>query len=105
MKLSLPIIGSCLLVACLCDVRASAAANYTVSFDATWSQATHPNAYPPGAHFSALIGGVHNDQVSFWSPGGLASVGIEQMAEVGGTSALRNIVQTAINAGTASSVI
>jgi len=78
---------------------------YNVKFDATWSQATHPGAYPAGAHFSALIGGVHNDQVSFWTPGGLASAGIEQMAEVGGTTSLSNEVQTAINGGTASAVI
>ena len=99
-------ICTCLLLACWCDGRASAAtASYTVTFDATWSQATHSNAYPPGAHFSLLIGGVHNDQVSFWSPGGLASAGIEQMAEVGGTTALQAEIQAAINAGTGSTVI
>lgn len=83
----------------------SAPISYSVKFDATWSGITHPGAYPGGAHFSALIGGVHSEQANFWTPGQLASVGIEQMAEVGGTTALRNEVQTAINAGTAASVI
>jgi hypothetical protein len=88
-----------------CLPLAAANIQYEVKFDATWSQATHPGAYPAGAHFSALIGGVHNDGVSFWTPGQLASAGIEQMAEIGGTTSLRNEVQAAINAGTASTVI
>lgn len=90
---------------CFAELLPAATIQYDVKFDATWSQATHPGAYPAGAHFSALIGGVHSDQVSFWTPGQLASAGIEQMAEIGGTSALRNEVQAAINAGTALSVI
>ena len=91
---------------CLASGRGLAStATYSVTFTGTWSQATHPGAYPAGAHFSALVGGVHNDQVSFWSPGGLASPGIEQMAEVGGTSLLSGEVQAAINAGNASAVV
>jgi len=106
MRLSRMGIVLCLILSCVCAGRASAAsASYTVTFDATWSQTTHPNAYPADAHFSALIGGVHSDQVSFWAPGGLASAGIEQMAEIGGTSALRSEVQAAINASTGLSVI
>jgi hypothetical protein len=88
-----------------CRPLTAAPIQYNIKFDATWSQATHPGAYPAGAHFSALIGGVHNDGVSFWTPDQLASAGIEQMAEVGGTTALRNEVQAAISAGTASAVI
>jgi hypothetical protein len=87
------------------DAAAASTASYTVTFDATWSQQTHPGKYPPGAHFSPLIGGVHNGQVAFWAPGALASPGIESMAEVGGTTTLRNEVQAAITAGTASAVL
>lgn len=106
MKLCGLTIGFAFLFACLYEGNARAAtASYTVTFNATWSQMTHPNAYPAGAHFSSLIGGVHNDQSSFWDPDGLASAGIEQMAEVGGTTALRNEVQAAINAGAASEVV
>jgi hypothetical protein len=97
---------ACLFVGCVGGGSAMAQpVQYAVTFDATWSQLTHPSAYPAGAHFSALIGGVHNDQVSFWSPGGLASAGIEQMAEIGGTSLLRGEVQAAIEAGAASEVV
>ena len=63
---------------------------YRVRFDATWSSDTHPGAYPASAHFSSLIGTTHNDQVTFWETGGLATEGIETMAEFGGTSDLKD---------------
>ena len=50
---------------------------------------------PSGAHFSPLIGAVHNDSVTFWSSGGTASVGIESMAEDGLTSPLKSAVTAA----------
>jgi len=78
---------------------------YDVSFDATWSTATHPAAYPAGAHFSPLVGAAHNGGVSFWRLGGSATPGIEQMAELGSRSTLRSEFQTAIAAGTARSEI
>jgi hypothetical protein len=37
-----------------------------------------------------LIGATHNANVSFWAPDELASPGIERMAEMGGTTVLRN---------------
>lgn len=80
-------------------------AQYQVTFNATWSPATHPGAYPGGAHFSPLIGGTHDAGAAFWQPGGLATQGIEDMAERGSTLALRNEVNTQIAAGHAGSVI
>lgn len=76
-------------------------ATYEVTFDSTWSAATHPSAYPPGGHYSSLVGATHSNAVSFWSPGTLASPGIEQMAETGGTSNLDADIDAAIGAGTA----
>jgi hypothetical protein len=97
---------ACFALADIFMVRATAATvSYTVQFQATWSSSTHPGAYPPSAHFSALIGGVHNDQVNFWAPGGLATPGIEQMAELGGTTLLRGEIQSAITAGSAAAII
>ena len=83
------------------DVRAAAgelptppdSAAYSVVFDATWSVATHPRDYPRGAHFSPLIGAVHDDGVRFWANGETASPGIESMAETGGTSTLRSEIR------------
>ena len=61
---------------------------YRIEFEATWSDSTHPDDFPSGAHFSPLIGGVHNDGASFWELGDTASPGMEQMAETGATRTL-----------------
>ena len=75
-------------------------ATYRVTFEGKWTTAATPDGVPGGAHFSPLIGAVHNDQVTFWSEGGTASAGIESMAEVGGTNALKtDITAAGSNAG------
>lgn len=72
-------------------------ATYSVTFEATWSQDTHPHAnFPGSAHFSPLIGATHNADTTFWQVGALASEGIEQMAETGGTDILRGEVEAQI---------
>lgn len=94
---------------CLAAGRPAAAATdsaqYQVRFDATWSAGSHPIDFPPGAHFSSLIGGVHGAGASFWRPGELASAGIRDMAERGRTSPLDAEVAAAIAAGQALEVI
>lgn len=70
-------------------------ATYTVTFTSTWSQETHPHeSFPSGAHFSSLIGATHSLSSTLWMSDTLASAGMEQMAETGGTAQLR----TEINA-------
>ena len=68
-------------------------ATFTVTFDATWSAATHPEAFPGGAHFSPLAGAAHATDASLWSAGDVASDGIRSMAETGATAALRAEVE------------
>jgi len=81
-------------------------ARYRVTFEATWSAATHPTAgFPGNPHFSPLIGGTHSARVVFWEPGGTASPGIEAMAELGSTSPFDAEMQAAIAAGTAEGLI
>src|SRR4030095_6450439 len=80
-------------------------AEYQVTFESTWSQATHPIDFPSNAHFSGLIGGSHSNQVSLWNLGALASTGIKDMAELGSKTALMQEVQAAITAGTANAVL
>ena len=60
----------------------------TSLFRATWSASTHPSAFPPGPHFSPLIGAVHSERAVFWAPDDTASAGIELMAETGSTGRL-----------------
>ena len=84
-------------------------ARYRVEFIASWSEATHPHPggeFPAAsAHFSPLIGAVHNSDVAFWATGELASVGIEQMAETGATGLLTGEILTAIDDGSALAVV
>ena len=82
------------------------AANYAVTFEAAWSEETHPNAYPgASAHFSPSVGVIHNSSVGFWAPGQAASRGIENVAETGSTSALNSEIAAVVSAGNALGVI
>lgn len=76
-------------------------ARYTVTFDASWSLATHPFATPPNPHFSQLVGGTHDAGVVFWQEGGLASQAIEDMAELGSPFGVQAQIQAAIALGRA----
>lgn len=80
-------------------------ASYTVRFNASWSQSSHPIEWPEDAHFSRLVGGVHSAGADFWQEDALASEGIKDMAERGRTSTLSQEVQAAVGAGTAREVI
>ena len=71
-------------------------AEYSVTFRGAWTRAVTPDGVPAGAHFSRLVGGVHNADVSFLESGGTASAGVEAMAEVGGWTGLRDEVLAAV---------
>jgi hypothetical protein len=83
---------------------AAATARYRVTFQSTWSAASHPIDFPSSAHFSSLVGGTHNGQVSFWREGAPATNGIKDMAERGLTSTLAAEINAAIAARTAEHV-
>jgi hypothetical protein len=85
-------------------VRSPATARYRAPFQVTWSDATHPVDFPAAAHFSPLVGGTHNAQVTFWREGANATDGIKDMAERGLTSTLSTEINVAIAAGTAEHV-
>ena len=78
-------------------------AAYTLTFQGVWTTAVTPDGVPDRAHFSRLVGAVHNAGVTFLASGGTASAGVESMAETGATATLESEVQTAISAGTARS--
>ena len=66
---------------------------YAVTFDATWSAETHPDAFPAGAHFSPLAGAAHAEGVALWAPGAAATDGLRDVAERGATDRLRAEVE------------
>ena len=72
------------------DVAVRSEALYDITFTGAWTTTVTSGGVPGGAHFSRLIGGVHNDQVKFLEADGTASAGVESMAEVGGYTTLRN---------------
>jgi len=78
---------------------------YRVTFTATWSAETHPDDFPGFSHFSPLIGGTHDEGVTFWDVGDLASLGIQRMAEWGSQTPLDEEVEAAIAAGHAGAVL
>ena len=78
-------------------------AEYRVTFTPTWTAATHPTNFPSNPHFSDLVGATHNEEIHIWELGALASDGIEQMAETGGTLRLGVEIEELIADGTAHS--
>ena len=61
---------------------------YRVTFRGEWDSAVTPDGVPGDAHFSIPIGAVHNSSVTFLRSQGMASAGIESMAEQGSTRRL-----------------
>lgn len=80
-------------------------AKYRVTFRADWNPNSHPVNFPRNPHFSGLVGATHRDGVEIWQDGGLASGGIEQMAETGAKGALISEVNELIADGLAESVL
>ena len=65
-------------------------ATYTVTFQGEWTTASTPGGVVGGAHFTTLIGAVHNSKLTFWSSGGTATPGVEAVAELGSTGTFRS---------------
>ncbi len=78
----------------------SGEASYDITVDVTWND---PKV--DARHYTTLIGAVHSKALSLWQPGGLATPGIQAMAESGSTGALAAEVEAAITAGSALSVV
>ena len=72
-------------------------ATYTVTFEGLWTVDDITDAVMPGgAHFTQVIGATHNADTVLWASGGMASPGVEDVAELGAVSALvREIGQNA----------
>lgn len=80
-------------------------ARYELTFQATWSEETHPTDFPRNPHFSGLIGAVHDASLRLWEVGQLASPGIKSMAETGAKSPLDAEINALIDGGSACTLI
>lgn len=76
-----------LLLAALASAAAHAqdeTATYTMTFEGLWTVDDITDAaMPSGAHFTQVIGATHNADTMIWVLGGMASAGVERVAEVG----------------------
>lgn len=81
----------------------SQSAKYKIEFVANWSQDTHPDNYPEGAHFSPFIAYSHNNsaEANIFTVGKIPTPGVEEMSETGATEILTNETQSIIDAGNA----
>jgi hypothetical protein len=80
-------------------------AEYEIVFEGFWdaSHATLP--FPPGAHFTTLIGDTHVAGAALWEEGGMATAGVEGVAETGSTFALSGEIDDRISAGTSGGLV
>ena len=69
------------------DMRCEGKAYYTLTFQAEWSNETHPSPEFPedSAKFSPLIGATHSTAYEMWRRGKKASSGVQKVAETGKT--------------------
>jgi len=78
---------------------------YTITFNGDWNSTDHSDngniMFPSNDHWSNLVGATHNSSVTFWEPGEMASLGIEDVAEIGDNTNISSEVSNAITAGNA----
>lgn len=80
-------------------------AKYMVTFEATWSAATHPTDFPSSPHFSGLIGMTHSSDTALFYNDTFASTGIKNMAEGGSKGSMTTEIQQIIAKGKAENII
>ena len=91
-----------LLLTALAPVAAHAqdeTATYTMTFEGLWTVDDITDAaMPGGAHFTQVIGATHNADTTIWVSGGMASAGVERVAELGAVAALIGEINQNANA-------
>jgi len=70
-------------------------ATYDITFSSVWNSGDH-GTLPNNPHWSDLVGATHNDQVTFFEIGEMASLGIKDVAELGHNTQIMGEVSTAI---------
>lgn len=81
------------------ELPAASEVNYRVTLQLNWSNPAF--TISPNAHFTNFIGMVHSKDSFLWAPNGLASTGLEFVAEVGSNWRLLNELDSIISKGKA----
>jgi hypothetical protein len=87
-----------------CD-EADGVVCYNITLQADWSQQNHGIEVPGNGHFTVLVGAMHDSSYVIWEPGGLASAGVERVAEVGKTPTLESEIAEQVDAGHAGDLV
>ena len=87
--------GACCWLAAPAVAQSSGggSARYRLTFEGTWTRTATPGGMPGNAHFSPLIGAVHNEDLEVWRPGRTASPELEQVAEIGVNRRMRAFLE------------
>ncbi|MEO0335025.1 MAG: spondin domain-containing protein [Pseudomonadota bacterium] len=72
----------------------AATATYSVTIESNWSQAEHL-ALPGNAHFSPVVAVAHDSGYTLLPIGGIATDGLESLAETGRTAVINTEIQAA----------
>ena len=78
-------------------------ASYTVEITGKW--AAPDFTVPQGVHFTSVVGMVHNEKTYLWRNGTLASLGVENIAEVGSATRIRSEIDSNLAKSLAISLI
>ncbi len=78
---------------------------YNISLEGHWSAQAQGVALPKNAHFTVLVGSVHNESRAVWRQGELSSPGVEEVAETGKLSRFRAEHQAARDRGDTASLV
>ena len=102
MKTKLSVLILLLFAVCTTiEAEIEAEAEYEITFQGGWTL----EPLPGGAHFSPLVGATHAAVDEIFAVGGLASPGVEQVAELGTTGVIINEINSKIQNGVAGSLI
>jgi hypothetical protein len=74
---------------------------YRVTVEGRWTAESHPHDYPSDANFSWLTGAMHDDGYRLFEAGGIATPGLEALAEDGELSPYDAEILAAIDQGRA----
>ena len=69
---------------------------YKVEMRTPWSRRLHPNFYPDGAHMSPMVAWSHRIKNILFQEGGIATKGLEDVAETGATGNIKDELEDLI---------
>lgn len=78
---------------------------YKGTITTSWSMATAPTGTPNNPHFSPVVGATHDTGYNLYQFGGLASLGVQRVAETGNRTVLVEELNGAVASGNVHTLI